>query len=181
MTTKIDRPAALQLAPEEKELLRCISFSSFNHETLRTSCEAAGLLARSLLDRRAIPEVRMRYFMDAELNIGAQISRKETFEVNGTKGEAILSHGNFLPYLRYFVFGPILPSQVIDAFWQAVTSAGYVSGGDMESLRAMARSATRQHRLDARTASEEFFKLVLECGMDLTYARSIRDAVRAVR
>src|SRR5437773_7602245 len=105
--TKID------LIPEESALLSRITFDfSGNHDALRASCAAAGLLAKSLLARNAIPEARLRYFTDPELNIGSRKSRKQVFESNGTVGEAIYSHGNFLKYLRYFIFGPALPVAV---------------------------------------------------------------------
>jgi hypothetical protein len=182
MATTTKRPSTIELTAEENELLGRITFgSSCSHEMLRASCEAAALLSRSLLAREAIPKIRLRYFTDPELNIGSKKSREQSFEANGTKGEDILSHGNFLPYLRYFIFGPDLPIKVIDDFWIQVISTGFVSGSDIDALRKIARIATRHHHLDARVASEEFFKIALECGVGVSYARSIRDAVRAVR
>ena len=175
-------PGPIELTPEEAGLVRDIGFgASLSHEAPRASCAAAGKLARLLLNRNAIPDVRWRHFTDPELNIGVNRSRKEVFESNGTRGDAILSHGNFLPHLRYFVFGPGLPRQVIEDFYQAVLSAGYLTGGDLEPLRIQARLAVRAHALEPRRAREEFFKLALECGVSPMYARSIRDAIRGAR
>jgi hypothetical protein len=174
-------PLTVELTKEETELLSKISFGHNDHEVIRKSCAAAAPLAKSILSRRAVPEIRLRYFTDAEFNIGSKKSRKAIFESKGTIGENILNHGHFLPYLRYFIFGPNLPQQAIASFCAQAYSSGYVSGGDVEALRKEARTLTRHHNLVPKDASEEFFKLALECGMEVSYARSIRDAVRAIR
>jgi len=175
-------PTIVELTDEEAKLLSKISFGhSYDHEVLRMSCAAAGSLAKLILGRKVVPEIRLRYFTDPDLNIGSKKSRQAIFESNGTSGESILSHGNFLPYLRYFIFGPNLPEQVVSAFCTQAYSSEYVSGGDIETLRKEAKTSTRSHNLVPSEASEEFFKLALECGMEVSYARSIRDAVRAIR
>jgi hypothetical protein len=56
-----------------------------------------------------------------------------------------------------------------------------VSGGDIESLKSLARSLVRNWRLESREAAEEFFKLCLELALEVNYARSIRDAVLKVK
>jgi len=174
-------PSNVVLTGEEAELLNQITFgSNHNHEVLRMSCVAAGSLAKSILDRKVVPEVRIRFFTDAEFNIGSKKSRKEVFESNGTVGSDILSHGHFLPYLHYFIFGPNLPGEVIASFCELAYSSGYVSGSDVEALRKEAKTSTRLYKLEPKVAAEEFFKLALESGIDVNYARSIRDAVRVI-
>lgn len=69
-----------------------------------------------LFDRHAIPEIRIDYFFNPKYNIGTNKSRKEVFEGNGTKGLDIFYHGHFLAYFKYFIFGPALPSTLIDEF-----------------------------------------------------------------
>jgi hypothetical protein len=96
-------------------------------------------------------------------------------------GLLIFGHGNFLPYLRYFIFGPDLPRDVIDQFWRLVLSAGFVTGGDIAGIRLFARSKVRERGLNLRTSPDEFFKLAIECGLDASYARTIRDDVKAIR
>lgn len=52
--------------------------------------EKMGELAESLLERKAIPEVRLAYFTDPEMNVGGYgKSRKQVFEKNGTSGRDI--------------------------------------------------------------------------------------------
>lgn len=175
------RPRKIELTDEEETLLAQINFHPQHdgklHETLKISCAAAALLADSILSRKVVPEIRRRYFADPDLNIGLKKSRKQVFETNGTKGEAILKHPHFLPYLQYFIYGPQLPDKIIDEFWNLV------SGFDTEwdEIRKFARKMTRQFELDPREACEEFFKLALECGMPVYEARSVRDVVRSIR
>ena len=163
--------AKIELTAEEQTLLEQISFTDHDHQILRKSCQAAGKLSESLFDRHAIPEIRIEYFINPKYNIGRNKSRKEIFEDNGTKGLDILYHGNFLKYLRYFIFGPDLPSALIDEFCTKI---------DEDNLPAVARKLVRKYGLNSREASEEFYKLCLECNLEWE-SRSVRDSVRSVR
>ena len=162
----------IKLSAEEENLLKQISFTDLSHEVLKKSCSAAGDLAKLLIERDCIPRIRVEYFTNPEYNVGLRASRKETFEKNGTKGEDIFYHGNFLRYLRYFIFGPDLPRTVIIDFCENIES---------DDLLAFVRSQVRKHRLNPGKASEEFYKLALECGLPEWNARSIRDTVKNVR
>ena len=177
----IESPSPVTLTPEEEGWLSQMSFSPAPHGTLRRSCELAPSLARSLCDRRAIPEIRLRYFKDATLNTRGSGSRKEEFERKGIRGDAIFSHGHFLKYLRYFIFGPGLPALVINRFLEAVGREPYYPGDNIEELRSFVRGAIRSKGLDRRRASEEFFKLALECGLSEDCAWDIRKAALSVR
>jgi tetrahydromethanopterin S-methyltransferase subunit A len=179
------RPGKLELTAEEQVLLDRIVFDPPRdgrfYDVLRESCDAAAQLARPLNSRKAISEVRLRYFTAPALNIGSNKSRMQVFESNGTSGDAILGHANFLPYLRYFIFGPKLPAEVVERFWRSVSAVSFISGSDMDTLWQLAKQATRSYRLNPREACEEFLKLALECGVPPSYARSIRDTVRKLR
>ena len=175
-------PERISLTPTEQELINQIAFDDhYSHEKLESSCEAASKLARSLLGRGAVPKLRLRYFIDPELNIGGRgKSRKDVFERNGTKGEAIFAHGHFLKYLQYFIYGPDLPASTIAEFQKIVEADLGSSGMVLDDLRKLARSETRRlPRLDKPQASDEFFKLALESGLDTHEATSIRDAAQA--
>ncbi len=182
------RPTALDLSPDEATLARRIDFcpdqlrlSGRFEQVVRGSCAAASRLAKSLLARSAIPEIRLAYFTDARFNIGSKRSRKEVFESNGTSGDAILEHPNFLKYLRYFVYGPNLPPATIAGFCRLVEENRGTSGMVLDALRTYARREVRKGGPNAHDASEEFFKLALECGLDEGFARSIRDAAPRAR
>lgn len=172
-------PQKINLADEEEAILSQINFKpkdifgSIEHSSLAL----AASLADSILSRKAVPTIRLHYFSKAEFNIGSKKSHMEWFEAHGTKGEDILKHGNFLPYLRYFIFGPNLPEKIIGDFYHLATQ----SDGGRKEMRKFVRNMTRQFGLNSREACEEFFKLAIECEMNVDDARAIRDAVRTIR
>jgi hypothetical protein len=172
----MDAPT-FQLTPTETELLGKIKFEARTHDELRWSCSAASELTRLLIERRVIPEIRTRYFTEPEFNIGSKKSRQQVFESNGTVRRAIFSHPHFLPYLRYFIFGPNLPTSVVVKYHDLAMASSYISGSDMPELLDVAKGAVRRFKLDPKAAAEEFFKLTLECGGDSGSARIIRDSV----
>jgi hypothetical protein len=176
----------IELTPAERELLEKIDFApsrqTHDADAAQEICNAAGELTRALLQRKAIPEVRIRFFTDPAYNVGGRgSSRRQVFEKNGTKGDAIFSHPHFLKYLRYFLYGPDLPEAVINDFQQKVFDCGSVTSGDIVPLGDYARQLTRSRGLDKGKAAEEFYKLALDCGLDEGEARSIRDAVKKAR
>ena len=176
----------VELTQAEQELYTQICFQSpsqmqLSDMDLKISANAATSLTLSLLNRKAIPEIRIRYFVDPALNIGTKMSHKEIFEKNGTSGENIFRHRHFLPYLHYFIFGPDLPKETIDVFAQFVSAEPFISGSDMPRLRKLVRSETRRYELNPKEVCEEFYKLALECGINNDLARMLRDDVRMVR
>jgi len=175
---------SIELTETERELWRQIKFeiSSFgeNPDDIKASLEHAYKLSMSLIHRRAIPEVRWRYFVDPDLNIGYKLSRMEIFEKNGTTGDDILRHPHFLKYLRYFVLGPDLPIKTISSFSQAVNDCKPVTSGDVTTLCDLARREVRTQGLERKYAAEEFFKLALELELGL-FSRHVRDSVMTLR
>ncbi|MEE8208462.1 MAG: hypothetical protein V3T88_05885 [Nitrosomonadaceae bacterium] len=176
-------PQIVSLDPSEKKLLDQITFDFDRHndEILRASCKAADTLANLLLMREAIPEIRIRFFIEPEFNIGAKKSRLQVFESDGVTGYAIFGDPRFLEYLRYFIYGPDLPDQVKTEFCNMEYPYEYISGGEIGDLRKLAISLVREYNLIPSEAACEFFKLAIECGMDAYSAQLIRDAVREVK
>lgn len=177
--------APIPLTEAEKALLERIEFDALRisggPEQVNAVCSAARELTLSLLKRKAIPDHRVQWFTSPEHNIGGyKSSRKENFERNA-HGADILSHVHYLPYLRYFIFGPQLPAAVIDRFGEAVKDCGMVTSGDIIPLGDTAKRLTRDYNLDKHEAAEEFYKLALEHGMVDYEARSIRDRVKKSR
>src|SRR3989338_6688898 len=76
---------------------------------------------------------------------------------------------------------PNLPPEVIAEFKEVARFSGYLTGGDVVALIQKARAAVRLAQLDPYEASDEFHKLVLECGAMPSSAESIRNAVRSVK
>ncbi len=173
----------IELTDDEAELVSKIDFElatsrSRSHKEDLAILDAAGELTESLLERGAVPDIRRCYFVYPELNIGGHgKSRKEVFEQNGTIGRDIFRHGNFLDYLKYWVYGPSLPDETIDSFAELARD----SFVDPEDLDKLAREHTRRHRLDPRSHHEEFYKLALECGLDESSARRVRHAVQSTK
>ena len=176
----------VELTEAEKALLTRIDFNpdprTHNHIAARDAGEATLELMRSLIRRDAIPAIRLRYFGQPQYVIGSgNSSRADIFAKNGTKGEDIFRHPHFLKHLHYFLYGPALPQAVIDAFCSEVSACGRVTSGDIIPLGNFAKQQVRSHGLDRRDSTEEFFKLALECDLDLDDARFIRSAVMKVR
>jgi hypothetical protein len=174
------------LTPDEQNLWDQIYFSEktilIDHDKIRESIEPAYRLAQSLLKRKAIPQIRMRYFTDPELNIGGRgKSRKEVFERNGTSGDAILKHPHFHKYLRYFVLGPDIPLTAINEFVALANDCDPITSGDTKEFCNLARRQIRNSGQDTKYAAEEYFKLglELELGEDVAYA--IRDTIMRMR
>jgi len=177
---------AIELTEPEVALLREMEFEALNllnGEPTRRNGRRARELAQSLLKRKAIPEHRVRWFTDAEYYVGGRAkSRESIFESNGCRGSDILEHPHFLQTLKYWIAGPQLPSPVVDGFCSAVEDCfGHITSSDISGLCKTARQLFRAHRLDRKSAAEEFFKLALECGVPTHHAPMIRDAIMRAR
>jgi len=172
----------IELTEREIALLDQIRFRYSSHDELRASLMRMTGLTESLLERGAIPEVRLLYFTDPERNPGGRgKSRQQVFENNGTSGTEIYAHGNFLKFLEYFIYGPALPPSIVAKFREAMSFSGHLTAGDINDLAPAARAAVRSARLKPHEAAEEFHKLALECGAMPSSAESIRKSVLAVR
>lgn len=168
-----------KLTKKEQELYAGIKWGSHEYAVVKENGRRSVALMRSLIGREEIPPIRQRYFLDPALNIGSmKCSRREVFQRNGRQtDEEIIAHPHFLKYLRYFVEGPRLPRNVIEGFREIVADS--LSDGD--ALCTYVRSAARdlQAPMGVDQCGEEFFKLALECELDVRYARDVRNAARA--
>lgn len=170
----------IELTDKETTWLTQLTFEP-NRDDWPLLLEPMARLAESLLNREAVPEVRLLYFTDFKRNPGARgKSRKEIFEGNGTAGDEILRHPNFLKILDYFLHGPNLPLDVILKF-KRYMSSGHLSGSDVNDLAPYARKTTRDEGIELPQAAEEFYKLVLECGGPIYAAENLRKSILAIR
>jgi len=176
------RTPDIELTDHERELLSKIHFGHPSHSEIRASLEPMDELTDSLLDRQAVPDVRLLYFTDPDRNPGARgKSRQQIFEQNGTAGAEIQAHPSFLKILEYFVFGPRLPASVIKMFKEEAMLSGMLTYGDINDLAPKARAAVRSYSLAPHDAAEEFHKLALECGASPDSAASLRKSILSVR
>lgn len=173
------------LTEPEQKLLATINFDALKldgYEDAKRNGNAVCDLMKSLIARKAIPELRVKWFTDPKLYPGGRgKSRQQVFERNGCRGEEIFRHPHFLEYLWYFLYGANLPASAIEEFRTALKERGQISSSDVVPLGKTARQIARSHGLQAHDASEEFYKLALDCGIWHSYAEHIRDAVRKMR
>ncbi|BAL73736.1 hypothetical protein [Bradyrhizobium cosmicum] len=177
------REYAIQLTGAEAALLAQIELDmgKLKFESAQSNAPAVVALMKSLEERKAIPEIRLRYWLDPDLNHGRiKSSHKGLFERNGTKGQEIFEHPHFLPYLRYFLFGADLPPSVISTMKERVGNPAWISSSDILPIAKFARMLARQSGLD-QNAAEEFFKLALDLGLPEYTAGAIRKAVHQIR
>lgn len=177
---------SISLTAEEQELKAALHFEYEplwgNYELAQANGDRAARLYEMLERRGAIPEHRMRYWTDPTYNHGQMKgSHKHIFERNGTTGREIYEHAHFLKYLKYFLEGASLPSGLIARFAQQVEDMGHVSGSDALDLAKDARQEIRRYGLDPRDASEEYYKLALDCGIAHMWAKTIRENLRKMR
>lgn len=176
----------IALQPDELALVDAIEFDplTFNgdHRAYLENAERAFQLSASLLERQGIPDHRQRYFTDPDYYPGGRgRSRMGNFERNGTSGDDILRHPNFLRFLRYFIHGADLPDAVLQAFRSAVERCGPITSGDIPELAATARRLARTHGLEGSAAADEFYKLSLDLGISAGNAARVRESVRQLR
>jgi hypothetical protein len=177
----------IQLTADEAAILARINLRETRdhadaHEIYKENKQPILALLKSLSDRSAVPESRLNYWNDPRYHQGRiKASRKGVFERNGNRGADIYTHPNFIPHLRYFLFGPDLPDAVIAAFEAKVGDTRGVSSSDVVPIGKAARDLTRQHRLNPYEASEEFFKLCLDMGLSLYIAESVMRSVKQIR
>lgn len=175
-----DTPKAVELTDRETELYSQIPEKPQN-EGWQVIANAIEELVESLLDRKAVPEVRLRLFCDPEFAETGKKSRQQIFESNGITGSEIFRHPHFLPYLHHFIRGPRLPDDVIENLCTILNDDHGTSGMVLDQYRKHARASVRQHGLPRSEAATEFFRLGVELGMDLHAARSLRDAAQSAR
>lgn len=169
----------IDLNADEAVLLARINFDSRDHDAIKQSCSASAELMPLLLDRNAIPAERLAYFTDPGCLDGKR-SRLDVFEGNGTRGDEVFEHPNFLKHLRYFVHGSGLPLKVQQVMRDAVGDPIHFTSGDLEPLRVLARQLVRQYALGS-AHSDAFFQLALDLGLSDDHAHSIRKTTSSVR
>lgn len=178
--------AAVELNPEEQVLFDSICWDADQllkeeYDVRIENLDRMGRLTEMLLQRDAIPEHRLSYFTDPDMNVGARgKSRMEVFEGNGTSGRDIFRHPHFMPYLRYFLSGPDLPKATVEGFCRIIEEDRGTSGMVLEQICAFVRKEVRVNRLSQGSAAEEFFKLAHEIGKP-NLAESVRAAAKSVR
>jgi len=172
---KYSAPKTIQLSQEESEWYKSIPGTAKNIDKWQPVADCMEQLIKSLVKRRAIPEIRLRVFDDPELAESGGKSPKEVFESNGTSGDAIYRHPHFIQYLHYFIKGPALPGEVIAGFCKILNDNMGTSGMLLTHIRKYIRSSVRKFALDRTSAASEFYRLSVELNVEFD-AHTIRKA-----
>ena len=173
-------PESIELTESEAALYSRIPETP-THDGWHDIADAMEALVESLLERNAVPEVRLRLFCDPDYAETGTKSPQQVFESNGTSGNAIYRHPNFIPYLRHFIHGPNLPKDAIDGLCTILNEDRGTSGMVMDQYRKHARASVRKHGLNPSEVATGFFRLGVEIGMEVHDARTLRDAARSTR
>lgn len=175
----------IDLEPEEEALAHQIEFDALalrDHQHWKQNSELVARLAQSLLDRKGIPEHRLRYFNDPAYSTGrGKGSHLDQFRKNGQDGGDLLRHPHFLAYLRYFIYGANLPDAMRSAFKTQIESFHGVTSGDIQEIKQATRALVRRFGMKSSESDEEFFQLALDCGLDPSTAALVRKTVKSVR
>lgn len=159
-------PRCVELTDEEANLNEQIPSLPDRGVPWEPIAQAMESLFKSLIERDAIPAVRLRVFDDPRLAEKRGKSPKQVFESNGTCGDDIFRHAHFIKYLRYFINGPDLPKAATEGFCKILNDDEGTSGMILDQLHRYVRSCVREYRLDRYSAGSEFYRLAVELGID---------------
>jgi hypothetical protein len=138
-------------------------------------------LAESLFTRGAVPQIRLDYLTEPEMNMGGRgKSRLQLFERSGVFGTDLFSYPHFLPFLDYFIHGPNLPVPTIQGFRRIIETRVRTFGMLLRQVLPFVRKEIRIRGLYPRQAAEEFFKLAHEMNKP-KLAEPVRSAAMNVR
>ncbi len=145
----MDAIARIKLTPQEQTLYDSIAWddeSIWRAEVVDPMRQAAGALMESLVDRKAIPPVRWRWYLDSRGLAEYQVYRQRTFWA----------------HLWYFIHGPKLPQPTIDGFRKIIREDRGHTIHVNDQLKEFVLEQMQNHG-EADT-DVEFEKLALECG-----------------
>jgi len=173
-------PPRIKLTKSETRWLERIPFSHDRVDDWLPIADAMESLFNALLERDAIPAIRLRVFADPEYAETRGRAPKQVFESNGTCGGDICRHPHFAKYLRYFIQGPDLPDAAINGFCRILNEDRGTSGMVLKQLHQYVRLCVREYGLDRHSAASAFYRLAVELEIDHD-PRSIRTAALSAR
>ncbi len=165
----------IELSEDESALLKACRIHDSEYDD--SVAEAMESLARSLHGRGAIPTPRLAWFTDPACNTSRRKGSWRQLLEEGGSELPYFRKPHFKRYLRYFVFGPDLDPSIVAGFRQSLADEGPATSGTVDVLVGFARGEVTRRRLDRSSAAEEFFKLALECGLDISMSHAVRNGV----
>lgn len=171
----------VELTEEEQKLYEdIISLDiSEDYEKRVRKLDSLQLLTKSLLDRKAIPEQRIRFFTDKDFQFGGtKKSRKEVFESNGTKGQEIFKHPHFIKYLKYFVEGANLNLHLTKSILEIYSKCHYSDDAINEIYNLLkSNSLIPKDKSSRQELADEIFKLLVDLKIEPNYCHQIRKKI----
>lgn len=170
----------IDLTEAEHLLVDRITFDppTFDHEASARNAVLIPKLMDMLISRKAIPKHREQYFLDPEYNTGrTKGSHKDMFVRNRTTGREIFEHYSFLKFLKYILYGADLPDGAVQEFCSFVKRYEPIGSDDASDLLRLAKELANKYSIEPSEASEEFFKLALDCGVALMWAKYLKEWV----
>ncbi len=155
-------PKVIELSGNESKLYQLISDNSNPNMEWPPIAESMESLFILLNKRKAIPVIRLEIFTNPQYAEFQKKSPKQIFESNGTYGNEIIRHPNFLKYLHYFIKGPDLPAEAIKGFCRILNNDTGTSGEILDQLYCHVRFNIRKYDLDHHSAASNFFRLAVE-------------------
>jgi hypothetical protein len=178
---KYQSPQVVELTDDESKLYELIVNSSDTNGELTPIADVMESLFKLLIERNAIPEMRLRIFADPKYAEKWNKTPKQIFESYGTCGDEIYRHPQFIEYLLYFINGPDLPDAAINSFCKILNEDKGTSGMIPDQLHHFVRSCVREYDLDRHSAASNFYKLAIELGIKHASALSVRIAAMSTR
>lgn len=150
---------------------------------LKRNGELVADLTAELGSRGAIPETRLAYFTEINMDAGkGKRSRQQILQDNTHDGGEDLFHNpTFVKYLKYFINGPDLPTATIAGFCKIVDDHHGTSNKLLTRLTKYVRSHAHDSSLSIAVTAEQYFKLATECNAGRFAAEIRRVAQQASR
>jgi hypothetical protein len=172
----------VDLNDQELSLWNQISNYQFklgDHEENDKQSNLQKQLTHSILKRKIIPPRRLAFFTDPELRAGhGNGSWQEIFESNGTRGDEIFEHPHFLPFLKYFISGAELTTELKQGAQHLYEKTAFKQDyPDLLYTLATQRKYLPINKWEMNNYAEEIYKLLLDFNVPSYNAKTIRTKV----
>ncbi len=169
----------IQLEPEEQKLWEAIKSFAWHqgeYEESNRMLQNQRELTKMLLSRNGIPPQRLAYFLNPDFNPGGRNkSRKEIFESNGTRGDAILKDGNFTKHLKFMIDGPSLAQGLINEATELYANTIFKDDfPDVFYSRMINRTYIKTLGYHKSEFADQIFNLLIDLGVSPSEATRVK-------
>jgi hypothetical protein len=177
----IKRPIIINLNKNESDLYKAILDYNRNGSNWSIISLKIEKLFTSLIQRKAIPEIRLSIFNNPEYAESGKKSIQQVFVSKGISVNDIVHHPHFIKYIQYFIEGPKLPAQIINEFLSISNENLFDVEPELsEEIFKFVRKCIRTEGLIKHYTATEFYRLALELNYSINDSKAIRKAVMSV-